>query len=173
VTLVALLRGINVGGRRKVPMADLRALCDGLGLRRTRTYIQSGNVAFDTDAEPAVVSARLATAMEERFGFPIPVVLRSAAELEGTLARVPFEDLERVHVAFLDRAPGAEAVASLDPDRSPGDRVVVVGADAYLHLPNGMGRTKLTNDWIDRKLGVVSTARNWRTVEALAALATG
>ncbi len=167
----ALLRAVNVG-KRKVPMAELREVAEGLGLARVRTYIQSGNLLFDAEPGPDL-ALRLAAAIEARFGFAVPVVLRTAAELRVTIDRVPFADLEHVHVAFLDRAPSAAEVASLEPDRSPGDAWEVVGADLYLHLPNGVGRSKITNEWLDRRLRATSTSRNWRTVLALGELTAG
>ena len=172
-TYVALLRGINVGGNNKLPMKDLAALVTACGGRDVRTYIQSGNVVFGAAAR--VDEKALATKLSERIaadhGLAIPVVLRSAAELARAAERNPFlaagKAIETLHVMFLADAPDKAAVTSLDPRRSPPDELAVVGREIYLHLPNGAGRSKLTNAYFDAKLKTVSTARNWRTLLAL------
>lgn len=173
---VALLRGVNVGGKHRLPMKDLSALFLEAGCATAQTYIQSGNVVLR--ASPAVVTtlARdVEAAITRRFGFSTPVVLRSAKELARALAANPFasEGVEEdaLHVAFLADRPARAAVASLDPRRSPPDRFAVVGREVYLCCPNGMARTKLTTAWLDARLGTVATVRNWRTARALASLA--
>lgn len=173
---VALLRGINVGGKHKLPMADLAALCVAAGCSRVVTHIQSGNVAFA--ASPAVAAAlpvALQAAIQARFGFAVPVVVRSATELAAVVQANPFvqpgADDQPLHVAFLARQPEPARVAALDPQRSPGDAFAVRGADVYLHLPNGVAGTRLSNAWLDAKLATTSTVRNWRTVRDLLALA--
>lgn len=169
---VALLRGINVGGARKLPMADLRALCEGLGWREVRTFIQSGNVLFRAEGDDPALAAALEGAIARRFGYPdVPVVLRDREGLAAALASVPFDraatDPKLLHVVFLDREPDPAAVAALDPDRSPGDAYVVFGRDVHVRYGAGAGRSKLTLDWLEARLGARGTARNLRTVEAL------
>lgn len=170
---VALLRGINVGGRNRLPMADLRALVEDGGGGEVATYIQSGNVVFRA-ADPAPVVAHVEAALAARFGGLAPVVLRSAESLRSVVDRCPFDDADRdaryVHVGFLGRAPAAPVAASLDPARSPGDSFVVDGAQVYLRCPNGLARTKLSNTWFESRLDTVCTVRNWRTVERLVAM---
>jgi len=173
---VALLRGINVGGKHVLPMKDLAALFTKAGCGDVVTYIQSGNVVFAAaDALAARIPSLVATAIERRFGFASPVVVRSARELAAVIEKNPFlrpgADLDRLHVAFLADAPSRERAAALDPKRSPGDAFTLRGRDLYLHLPNGVGRTKPTNDYLDRTLATVSTLRNWRTVTKLLELA--
>jgi len=166
---VALLRGINLGPTRSLPMKALAELCTAAGCADVRTYIQSGNVVFSATA---TVAARfpdaLAAAILKKFKMEVPVVTRTAEEVAEVARRNPFLkrgiDPDWLHVVFLARVPTAEQVGSLDPARSPGDEFVVVGRDIYLHLPNGMARTKLTNQYLDSRLKTVSTARNWRTV---------
>ncbi len=172
---VALLRGINVGGKNPVPMRDLAALFTAAGCGRVRTYIQSGNVVFDPPSPPApagaALAALLAERIEARFGVTVPVVLRSAGALGAVVRANPFlaegADPETLHVAFLADEPGAAAVARLDPARSPPDRFRVIGPDVYLSCPGGFARTRLTNDYFDRALATKSTVRNWRTVAKL------
>ncbi|MFN0009365.1 MAG: DUF1697 domain-containing protein [Planctomycetota bacterium] len=169
---VALLRGINVGGKNQLPMADLVRIFTEAGCSDVRTFIQSGNVVFDANPKlaqriPAIVEKEI----DGSFGLHVPVVLRTSDELRETLARNPFVkkgvDPDGLHVAFLADAPDRSRAASLDPKRSPGDSFVLRGREVYLHLPNGVARTKLTNAWFDSKLATTSTLRNWRTVGKL------
>jgi uncharacterized protein (DUF1697 family) len=174
-TFVALLRGINVGGKNKLPMKDLVGMFERAGCVTARHYIQSGNIVF---AAPPSLAAKMPAVVEaaitKGFGLRIPVVLRSEEELRAVVAGNPFlmagVDPDALHVMFLAAQPSKAAVAALDPARSPPDELVVKGREVYLSLPNGMGRTKLTNAWFDAKLATVSTARNWRTVLNLVAM---
>ncbi|MFG0260632.1 MAG: DUF1697 domain-containing protein [Phycisphaerales bacterium JB041] len=171
-THIALLRGINVGGRNRLPMEDLRSLVEQAGGERPRTYIQSGNVVFEASAPVAKQFATdLESLLEERVGVKSPVVVRSAAEIEAVPDAVPFSgpqaDPASLHVMFLAAQPTKARAAALDPSRSPGDRFGLVGREIYLHLPRGVARTKLTNAYFDSILGTLSTARNWRTVQTL------
>lgn len=171
-TFVALLRGINVGGKNKLAMRDLAALCAGLGGRDVRTYIQSGNVVFAAGSRTAAgFAADLQRAIDTGFGLRVPVVVRSRAQLRAVVAGNPHlkngVDPEHLHVAFLADVPQPKAAAALDPRRSAGDAFVVAGQEVYLHLPNGVARSKLTNAWFDAQLATTSTIRNWRTVLTL------
>jgi uncharacterized protein (DUF1697 family) len=165
---VALLRGINVGGKNTLPMKDLAAMFSAAGCEDVLTYIQSGNVVFN--ARPAVaakVPAAVASAILARSGYRVPVVTRSADEVRGVAAKNPFlagHDPATLHVAFLADKPKAAAVASLDAGRSPPDELIVRGREIYLRLPNGVAPSKLTNAYFDSALGTTSTMRNWRTV---------
>jgi uncharacterized protein (DUF1697 family) len=165
---LALLRGINVGGKAILPMKDLAAIFAAAGATAVQTYLQSGNVVFDA-ADPEAVAARVTVEIAARFAYPGRVVLRSAAELAAAYRSNPFDGapIETLPVYFLADEPTPEAVQSLDPNRSPGDTFVVRGRDIFLHLSNGMARTKLTNAYFDSKLQTVSTARNWKTVAKL------
>ena len=173
---VALLRGINVGGKNKLPMKALVALFEDLGCTGVSTYIQSGNVVFQADGRTAADLAEAAReAIADRFRYDVPVVLRSAVELRHVVEGNPFlsedPDPRHLHVGFLAEAPDLPEVESLDPARSSIDRFAVVDAEVYLHVPGGMGRTKLTTDFFERRLGTVMTARNWRTVMKLVEMA--
>ncbi len=169
---LALLRGINVGGKHLVPMKELTAICAGAKCSDIHTYIQSGNVIFRASGEAAkTLPALLTKRIEERFGFPVPVILRNADELAQVLRENPFlkADFQEqtLHVYFLRDLPTAAAVKMLDENRSAPDRFHVRDRHIYLHLPNGMGRSKLTNTYFDSKLSTVCTARNWATVQKL------
>ena len=162
---IALLRGINVSGRNKLPMADLRTLVIDAGGTEVRTYIQSGNVVFRaTKADARAIEERI----RDVFGFEVTVVLRTGPELAAAAAHNPFlvrgAETKPLYVVFLDREAAADAVHQLDPDRSPGDHFSVHGREVYLDLPTGAGRTKLNLDYLERRLKVKGTARNWNTV---------
>lgn len=172
---VALLRGINVGGKNRLPMADLVALVEGQGGRDVRTYIQSGNVVFRARPSSA---GRLSAAIVERLrerGLSVPVVLREAGQLRAVVEDNPLLarglDPKTLHVAFLADVPAPERAAGLDPQRSPADAFELRGDDLFLCLPNGVAGSKLSNAYLDRTLGTTCTLRNWRTVQTLAAMA--
>ena len=171
MTHLALLRGINVGGKNPLPMKELARIFEGAGCAKVRTYIQSGNVIFDAP-KGAKVGEAVTRGIEKKFGYRIPVILRTAGELEATIRGNPFltaeADTRWLHVYFLGDRPSETCRASLDAKRSTPDAFEVRGREIYLHLPNGMGRTKLTNAYFDSKLSTVCTARNWATVLKLA-----
>jgi uncharacterized protein (DUF1697 family) len=166
---VALLRAINVAGKNRLSMKDLGTLFTDAGCSDVRTYVQSGNVIFR--ASPTLanrIPAVIEKVISDRIGLRVPVVTRSASELRQVAKRNPYlrseKDTSRLHVAFLAAKPTATQVAALDPDRSPPDEFTVRGREIYLRLPNGVGRTKLSNAFLDSKLGTTSTLRNWGTV---------
>jgi uncharacterized protein (DUF1697 family) len=168
MTHVALLRGINVGGKNMLPMQDLARMFADAGCTNVRTYIQSGNVIFDAPAGAPGIGALVQARIQKRFGYRIPVILRTAPQLRQAIRGNPFlaaaPDPRALHLYFLADPASAAAINGLDPSRSAPDRFQVSGHHIYLHLPNGMGRTKLTNAYFDSKLSTICTARNWATV---------
>ena len=175
-TWVALLRGINVAGKNLLPMTDLARLFEEAGCAGVRTYIQSGNVLFTANrARAEKLPGLIAGGIADRFGYRIPVLLRTAADLGETIGNNPFLQAGApenwLHVLFLARQPDAGRVATLDPLRSPSDTFAVRGREIYLQCPNGAGGTKLTNAYFDSRLATISTGRNWRTVLKLFELA--
>ena len=174
---VALLRGINIGGKNKLPMADLAAIFREAGCDGVRTYIQSGNVVFRADPALAEeIPSLIGESILDRFGYRTPVIARSARELGEIVQANPFADTgteaNRLLVFFLADLPDRVRVETLDPDRSPGDEFVVRRREIFLHYPNGVARSKLTNSYFDSTLATTSTGRNWRTVTKLLELAT-
>lgn len=175
---VALLRGINVGGKNSLPMNRLAGMLESLGCSSVRTYIQSGNVVF---AASEVLARRvprdLSDMIRKKTRLDVPVIVRSSDEFAGAARKNPFlaadVDPKTLHIAFLADVPTPARVAGLDPGRSPPDELVVVGREIYLCLPNGVGKTRFTNAYLDAKLGTVSTLRNLRTVEKLVRLCLG
>ncbi|MEX0868943.1 MAG: DUF1697 domain-containing protein [Nitriliruptoraceae bacterium] len=174
---IALLRGINVGGRNKVAMADLRRLCECLGHGEVRTHGQSGNVVFTTDrADTDTLGAEMTARIDDDLGVAPTVVVLSADQLAAVVAGNPFADAAaadptKVHAAFLSARPSDPSVFDFDPatyapeEARAGERVL------YLHLPGGMGRSQLAADLARRRSDVEVTVRNWRTVTRLHAMA--
>lgn len=166
---VALLRGINVGGKNKLAMKDLALIVAATGCDSVETFIQSGNVVFGATPKVAKSAAKLIEeGIRQRFDLAVPVVVRSVEQLNLAARANPFLNSggseEFCHLMFLADQPDPGLVRQLDPDRSPPDRFIVRGNDIYLYLPNGSARTKLSNAYFDSKLKTVSTGRNWRTV---------
>ena len=173
---VAMLRAVNVGGRGRLSMPDLRAAVESLGHTRVETYVQSGNVAFTSrTASPDRIAAAVRERLVERCGIHTAVLVRSRADLAAVLAAGPFvpagADPATVHVTFLLGRPAPDAVAALAPFDVAPDRFVVLGSEVHLWCPGGYGRTKLTNTFFERHLHTVATTRSWRSVTALCALA--
>ena len=171
---VALLRGINLGARQ-IPMKKLAEMFAEAGCRDVKTYIQSGNVIFKA-ANPSRAIAQIGKALAARFRFDVPIVTRNAAELRDVTESNPFlragKDAAKLYVVFMADQPEKSRVAALDPARSPPDEFTVRGREIYLYCPNGLGRTKLSNQYFDTKLATTSTVRNWRTVQKLLDMAT-
>lgn len=175
---IAVLRGINVGTGRKVPMADLRKLCESLGLLRVQSYIQSGNLVFELpNPEPIpVLEARLQKSFSEAFGFEIPVLIRTSEEWAVSIARNPFlkeenVDIERLHLTCLKELPSPELLEKIKAFQYLPDRYEIVGSDGYIFCAAGYGKTKLANSFFESKLKTSATTRNWKTVMQLNELA--
>jgi uncharacterized protein (DUF1697 family) len=169
-TYVALLRGINLGARNRVAMKDLRALIEELGGENVRTYLQSGNVVF---GGRALSEEAIAKGSRESLGVDVTVLVRTKAELEKIVRGNPFAkaDPSTLHVTFLDGAPDKARVKKLGEQTFDPDAFDVTGREVYLRCPNGYGRSKLSNAFLEKQLGVAGTTRNWKTVTALAELA--
>lgn len=174
-TWVVLLRGINVGGGNRLPMAELVALLEGLGLRDVRTVIASGNaiVRADDGVDPESIAARIAEEIHAGHGFAPRVMLVSPAALRAAVVANPFAmaaaEPRTLHLLFAERPPERPDLAGLERERGPGEGFVLDGSVLYLHLPDGIGRSRL-GERAERLLGVPATGRNWNTVTRLAAL---
>ena len=168
---VGLLRGINVGRNRKVPMARLRELCTDAGLCDVRSYIQSGNLVFRSPhGSASEVEDLIADVVEREHGFRISVVARTAEELDAAVAAAPDDDFDHRHVAFLAEAPTSDAVARATAAMVPPARLDVVGSDAHLLLPSGMASDWIRPPGLVRLLGVGATVLTRRTVEKVLAM---
>jgi uncharacterized protein (DUF1697 family) len=165
---IALLRGINLGGNKKVEMARLRALFEELGHDDVRTYVNSGNVVFGGRKRS---EKALEAALVEEFGFDIPVVIRSQDELADVVAANPLRKVASDPAKHLVVFCGAKASTDLDPADFAPETFRVRGREIYLWAPGGIGNSPLANLLVAKPVGKKSTARNWRTVEKLLALA--
>ena len=171
----ALLRGINVGGSKKIPMAALRELMQGLGYLDVVTHLQSGNAVFSSPEQPAPVLARaIAERITSEFAMDVKVVIRNGSEIADVIKRSPLpdgpENPSRFFVAFLAAAPSPEAIGARESLSFDPDRIWVSGAEAFLWCPAGAAETKLSNNFLEKRLGVTATMRNWNTVTKLADL---
>ncbi|PSK81206.1 uncharacterized protein (DUF1697 family) [Murinocardiopsis flavida] len=170
---IVLLRGINVGGRQKVPMADLRALLAGLGYTDVRTHLQSGNAVVTTDADASGVVAVVEGAITRDLGLTVPVVVRTGPELRAVVEHNPLEvgDPSRFLVTFLADEPAPGSFDGLDLAAARPEEFAAIGRELYFALPNGIQQAKLP-DLVGRRLkGATATARNWNTVTRLLAMA--
>ena len=171
---IALFRGINVGGHRSLPMKELKALMTDLGYADVRTYIQSGNVVFESDeTDSAAMALRISAAVEQSHGFSTRVLVLSRDDFMSAIVANPFPDAESepktLHLYFLT-APPTPDIASLDAAKAADETYVIIDRTLYLHAPSGIGRSKLAAK-IDRLLNVETTARNWSTVVKIAEIA--
>ncbi len=167
---LALLRGVNVGGKNQLPMKDVARMFVEAGCSAVQTYIQSGNILFNAPAKTARrIPMILPEQIDERFGHRPPLVVRTTGQLAAVVAENPFPQVseDALHVMFLSEPSGPARVKELDPARSSPDAFLVRGSEIYLWLPNGSARTKLSNAYFDSKLSNISTSRNWRTVTRL------
>ncbi|WP_020118888.1 DUF1697 domain-containing protein [Streptomyces canus] len=174
-TYAALLRGINVGGSRKVPMADLRTLMAGLGHDGVRSYLQSGQAVFTADhGDEQSLAAELTAAIEKRFGFPVDVIVRDHAYLKAIVDDCPFPAAElegkQLHVTYFSAPVDADRFAEIDQAAHLPEEFRLGDRALYLYAPNGLGRSKLA-EYLSRprlNKGVIATSRNWNTVVKLA-----
>jgi uncharacterized protein (DUF1697 family) len=170
---ISLLRGINVGGNKSIKMDKLRTSLEALGLEEVKTYIQSGNVVFEAaKLSPAALSARIEASILKTFGFQVSVITRTFDEMKKTIVGNPFLkqpgiDKEKLHVAFLSEAPAPAALKKLAELTLAPDQSRCLGKELYLYFPNGVSGSSLWKHPLDRVLSVVTTTRNWKTVNTL------
>ena len=168
-----MLRGINVGGHKRIKMDQLRDSFEGLGFEQVKTYIQSGNVVFNAgEISTSALSKRIEEKILKDFTFPVSVVSRSSDEMEQTITNNPFLkdrriDPQKLHVMFLTDAPAPEALKKLADLTAAPDQFRGSEREIYFYLPNEVSQSVLMKSPVDRILAVVTTTRNWRTVNAL------
>src|SRR5262245_9618624 len=170
-THIALLRGVNVGGNL-LKMERLRELCAELDFHNVRTYVQSGNVIFESAGSRAQCLQRLNAKLAGETRLPVAVILRTALDLRRILDENPFLkkrgiDHSKLHVTFLDGSAAKTAAQILSKVDAGDDEFRMAGMEIYLHCPNGYGQTKLSNTRIEKLLSVTATTRNWNTVNKL------
>jgi uncharacterized protein (DUF1697 family) len=166
---IALLRGINVGGKNIIKMAELKKVFEEIGLCDVKTYIQSGNVLFKSNEDEESLRKKIEREIEESFGFSVSVILRSAAELEQIILNCPFSKEESLYVSLLTHAPSKENIERLNVYRSESEEYKIVGREVFLLFRNSIRNSKLANNL--QKLDVPATVRNWNTINKLDNLA--
>lgn len=171
-TLIALLRGINIGGNHPLPMKELSALLTGMGLREVRTYLQSGNVVFRcAPKNRTTLAAKISSAIGAQYGFAPQVLLLDAAELNKAMANNPYPkaeaDPKSLSLLFLAEVPQHPDLKSLEALKTDSESFSLIGKVFYLHAPEGFGRSRLAAR-AEKLLGVVASGRNWNTVCKLA-----
>lgn len=175
--LISLLRGINVGGNKKIKMAELKALYEALGFSNVRTLLQSGNVVFESENDnPEQVTGQIEAGIMERFGFESKIIMRTRDQLQAVIAHHTFSEVQlaepgKLLIAFLKSEPNAQQVEALREAHTGPEIIHHRGSELYIYYPDGMGRSKLDNTFIERRLKTTSTGRNWNTVNKLLALA--
>jgi uncharacterized protein (DUF1697 family) len=170
---IALLRAVNVSGHNKIRMADLKKTLESFGLSHVQTYIQSGNVLFESDDRPELIREQLENEIKREFGLSIDVIIRTAEELKQVIANCPFDEESLpegagLHVSFLAETPTQDRIALLSVLEGEPDQCQIVGRDLYLLLHQGVKNSKVLA--VVPKLRVPATARNWRTVNKLIAM---
>jgi len=174
---ISILRGINVCGQKKIKMADLKSLYENLGLEAVTPYIQSGNVLFDSENKTVdELKSIIEDAIHERYDYDVPVDIRTKDEYQEIVNRCPYEEAKlaenatKVLVSFLSEEPTVDKKRELEGLAQFPEKLKIEARVVYLYCPNGYGRSKLSNAFIESKLGVVSTTRNWKTVRKLVEL---
>lgn len=171
---IALLRGINVSGQKKINMADLVNHCEDLDFQEVSTYIQSGNLLFKSSTQDESKLANLLQdKIKQEYGFEVPVLVINKEQLVTVFKQLPFEKIDiasegnKVLISFLNTVPETEKLNHLLSYVKPPEKLVTSQKVIYLHCPNGYGKTKLSNNFIESKLKVIATTRNLKTIEKL------
>ena len=168
-TYISLLRGINVGGHAQIKMKDLTEIYNSSGFKNVRTYLQSGNVIFDssTNNDEKIIK-KIENNIETKYGFKVKIILRTPDELNKIIKLNPFlkradVDKERLYLTFLSEKPEASSVKNLEIKKAPDEEFQIINKEIYLYLPNGFGTAKLQVGLFEKKLKITATARNWKT----------
>lgn len=167
IRYIALLRGINVSGQKKVPMAELREALSALAFKNIHTYIQSGNVVFDTsEKDKATLEAKIFRAIKEQFGFEVPVLIKTNLEMKAIFTACPFIEEKKVSSYFtlLNEAPKKELIDSLNTIAFDDEEIVATRNVVYFFSEKGYGKARFNTNFIERKLKVPATTRNYKTM---------
>ncbi len=177
-TYITLLRGINLGGRNSIKMDALRILLSELKFQNVETYIQSGNIVYQCkETKTDLLSKKIAVAIEKQFGFEVPVITMTLDELKQSVENSPFlnhknKDVSFLHITFLAEVPQDILFKTIDGNKYLPDEIQLINKSVYLYCPNGYGNTKLHNAFLENKLKVTATTRNWKTCNELIQIAT-
>lgn len=169
-TYVAFLRGINVSGQKLIKMADLREYLKELSFLNVKTYIQSGNIVFNSPlSDGNKLANQIASLIEEKYSFDVPVMVKTNTEMKDIFENNPFlpehdSDINYLLVTMLSKQPDEAMVSELKAYANFGEQYIHRGKELYLYFPNGYGRSKLSNNFVEKKLGISATTRNWKTI---------
>jgi len=178
-TFISMLRGINVSGQKKTKMNELKAVYETLKFRNVTTYIQSGNVIFDCPTTDAFkLSKSIEQKIEKELGYPVSVLIREKSDLKQVINNNPFLNrrninVSKLYVTFLSNNPSTIQLNEIHGEKSGKDECLSIGKEMFLYCPNGYGKTKLSNNFFEKKLGVAAATRNWKTVNKLYEIAAG
>lgn len=176
-TYISLLRGINVSGQKLIKMDALKQLYEAMHFSRVQTFIQSGNVIFQSETTTSkALQTKISTQIQKTFGFEVPVLVVKTEELKNIIARNPFlkeekKDISHLYVTFLSSEPVMDNWNTILAKRLPAEEIVWLDRAVYLYLPSGAGNTKLSNAFLESKLKTVATTRNWKTTLELLRIA--
>jgi len=176
ITYISMLRGINVGGRNKIKMDQLKDLYKSLGFANIHSYIQSGNIIFDsTSKDINGIAKNVHQAIKQTFGYDVPVFIRTANDFRLTIQNNPFtdKDISKLQITFLSGSPTQFSIDEINKARHKSEEFYIFQRDVYLFCPLGYGISKLSNTFFERKLKTSATTRNWKTVNKLMELAQG
>lgn len=173
-TYILLFRGINVGGKRTIKMAELKACLAEIGLENVQTYIQSGNVVFQSDRDNHdALSADISACVGQQFGFQPSLMLLTQETLNQAIAQCPFEQSAEngklLHFYFLANQPQSNALTKLNDVKADSESISLSERTLYLLAPDGIGRSTLVKQ-MEKRLDVSATGRNWNTVNQLQAI---
>ncbi|PCI24169.1 hypothetical protein COB57_05665 [Candidatus Peregrinibacteria bacterium] len=173
-TYISLLRGINVAGKKKIHMAALKHLYEKLGLKEVKTYIQSGNVSFQSkNSNPHVLVKLIEKAIKQRYQFEVPVFIKTVKDFEDLIKNAPFKEddtEESRYITFCSQTVNPDAWKVLEKFQGKTETFSIEGKEVYLYLPAGYSKSRLTNNFLEKKLKTVVTTRNWKTVKTLVEL---
>ena len=170
---IAILRGINVSGQKMIKMDALKLMFESMKFKNVKTYIQSGNVVFqDKENDTDALAKKIQIQIQKQFGFEVPVMVKGEEELENVITNNPFFkrkdiDITKLHVTFLSSVPNQTGIDKIKDGNYSDDEYIIVDKAVYLYCPNGYGNTKLNNNFLENKLKVTATTRNWKTVNEL------
>ncbi|MFB9051542.1 DUF1697 domain-containing protein [Formosa undariae] len=173
ITYIALLRGINVSGQKKVPMADLRTLMCDLGFENVKTYIQSGNVVFQTSEENlSELETQISESIFKIFGFKVSILVKSRSQFQEIFDSNPFSEVQKPtsYFTLLNEIPKQDGVKAVSKETYTDERFVITDSCVYFYSEHGYGKAKCNNNFFERKLKVSATTRNFKTMQKLLSL---
>ena len=169
---ISILRGINVSGQKIIKMAKLKSNFESCGFTNVQTYIQSGNVVFCSDIKSRLkIKERIENKIIEVYNFSVPTFILTKSKIEKAITGIPFDvskiDFSKVSITFLDSVPKNNSIENIEKFQGKNEKIVITEDVIYLYCPDGFGKTKLSNNFFEKKLNVTATSRNWKTTNKL------